>query len=84
MRTCIGCRERSPRSDLLRVVVMDSQVVPDPKAVLPGRGAWLHHACLEEAERRKAFARALRVPGPLGLELIRSWCSHLGTTSAPG
>lgn len=48
-------------------------VVPDPRAVLPGRGAYLHPdpACVDLAERRRALPRALRVPGPLGLTLVR-------------
>jgi len=60
VRTCIGCRLRGSTDGLLRVVLDDGAVVPDPGAVLPGRGAWLHPDCLEEAERRRAFARALR------------------------
>jgi len=48
---------------------------------LPGRGAHLHptRECLELAERRRAFPRALRVSGPLGLDLLRTTIS---TTSA--
>nr|WP_245865163.1 YlxR family protein [Rhodococcus kyotonensis] len=70
VRTCVGCKERAPASDLLRVVVRDRDsseavVVPDPDRRLPGRGAWLHpvQVCLENAERRRAFGRALRVSG---------------------
>jgi hypothetical protein len=42
-------------------------VVPDPDRSAPGRGAWLHPnlSCAEQAQRRRAFARALRVPGPV-------------------
>ena len=70
VRTCIGCRERAAKSELLRVVAgSDAQdhpvVVPDPEAVRPGRGAHLHPttACYELAVRRKAFGRALRITG---------------------
>lgn len=37
-------------------------VVPDPGGTAPGRGAHLHPTleCFELAERRRAFARALR------------------------
>jgi uncharacterized protein len=37
-------------------------VVPDPRGTAPGRGAHLHptRECFELAERRRAFARALR------------------------
>lgn len=77
---CIGCRERSPKRELLRVTLgADADgppvVVPDPAGTAPGRGAHLHPvtACLELAERRRAFARALRWEGgrPLSLERVR-------------
>jgi predicted RNA-binding protein YlxR (DUF448 family) len=67
---CVGCRERAPASELLRVVAVagDAEtvsVVPDPTRRRPGRGASLHAdpACLALAERRRAFGRALRVTG---------------------
>ena len=66
VRTCIGCRERTSTSELLRVVAGDRgaglEVVPDPARRAPGRGAHLHptSTCLELAVRRRAFARALR------------------------
>ncbi|MDA8435705.1 MAG: DUF448 domain-containing protein [Actinomycetales bacterium] len=62
MRTCIGCRGRGGRSDLVRVVVVEGVLVPDPRARIAGRGAWLHPdpACLDLAVRRRALARALR------------------------
>ena len=58
--------------ELLRVVVRDGAAVPDVRRVLPGRGAHVHPdaACLALAERRRAFARALRVPGPLDLTAV--------------
>jgi len=63
---CIGCRVRSAKSDLLRVVAVKGALVPDPRGRLPGRGAHLHPnaECLEQAERRRAFGRALRLTGP--------------------
>ena len=75
VRTCIGCRERALTVDLLRVVAQNEKVgkesdgfvvVPDHRHRLPGRGAWLHPdpSCLSQAERRRAFGRALRVSGP--------------------
>ena len=72
VRTCIGCRERAAKRELLRVVAgTDAEnqgswlVVPDPSGTAPGRGAHLHPTaeCLALAERRRAFARALRRPG---------------------
>ncbi|MGY1609061.1 MULTISPECIES: YlxR family protein [unclassified Geodermatophilus] len=65
VRTCVGCRKRAPVTDLLRVVHRSGTLVPDPRRRLPGRGASLHPTpeCLHAAERRRAFSRALRLPG---------------------
>jgi uncharacterized protein len=68
---------------LLRVVVVDGVLTPDPRHRLPGRGAWLHldAECLDRAERRSAFPRALRVPGPLDPAPVRA---HIGAVRAKG
>ena len=73
VRTCIGCRERAAKRELLRVVAgTDAEtqgetqgswfVVPDPSGTAHGRGAHLHPTseCLALAERKRAFVRALR------------------------
>ena len=80
VRTCIGCRKKASAADLLRMTVSadegaDGIVVPDPGHSAPGRGAHLHPTaeCLDLAERRKAFPRAFRVPGPLSLRLVRDY-----------
>ena len=78
VRTCVGCRRRSASSELLRVVVAadGDQVVlvPDLRHRAPGRGAHLHprYECLNLAERRRAFPRALRVAGPLDLTALHA------------
>ena len=63
VRTCVGCRARAAKSDLLRVVAVGGALIPDPRGRLPGRGAHLHpdRDCLALAERRRAFGRALRL-----------------------
>jgi uncharacterized protein len=65
LRTCVGCRRRALVSELLRVVAVGLTLKPDPRRVLPGRGAHLHPepGCLESALRRRALGRALRVTG---------------------
>ncbi|QNE22187.1 YlxR family protein [Kribbella qitaiheensis] len=72
-RTCIGCRKRASPTDLLRLTESGGHVLPDPGRRAPGRGAHLHPAtgCLDLAERRKAFPRAFKVPGPLDTSLVR-------------
>jgi predicted RNA-binding protein YlxR (DUF448 family) len=56
--------------ELLRVVAVSTGngkyvATVDPAGILPGRGAWLHPVpqCANEAIRRRAFARALRISG---------------------
>ncbi|MGZ4613309.1 MAG: YlxR family protein [Kineosporiaceae bacterium] len=89
VRTCVGCRVRASRSVLLRVVAVedgDSRVaVPDPHHRLAGRGAWLHPdpSCLDLAERRRAFPRALRRGGPLDLTALRAFVAA-GRVAPPG
>ncbi|WP_231336459.1 YlxR family protein [Actinomadura graeca] len=71
---CVGCRVRTVKSDLLRLVVVEDVLVPDPRGRLPGRGAHVHPdlACFELAERRRAFPRAFRLPGPLDSGVLRA------------
>lgn len=62
VRTCIGCRSRAARSELIRVVEREGGLLVDRSAVEPGRGAWVHPRleCVETATARGAFGRALR------------------------
>jgi uncharacterized protein len=74
VRTCVGCRSRAGKSDLVRFVVEQGTCVPDPHGGRPGRGAWLHldPDCFALAERRRAFPRALRSEGALDLAPVRA------------
>ena len=81
VRTCVGCRSPESQSVLLRVVRSDAAAGVVPRLVvdagrrLPGRGAWLHPdpRCLELAERRRAFPRALRIAGPVDTATVHAW-----------
>ena len=87
IRTCLGCRERAPRSVLLRVVAAEVGgvwcAVPDPLHRSAGRGASLHldPVCLDLAERRRAFARALRRSESLDLTALRAYVDAAGRPS---
>ena len=62
-RTCVGCRAKLPKGDLLRIVRSPrGEVAVDPSGSAPGRGAYLHRDrdCLDAALRRRGLARALR------------------------
>ncbi|WP_374977602.1 YlxR family protein [Microbacterium trichothecenolyticum] len=80
VRTCVGCRTRALRSTLLRVVSIDSHLVVDERASMPGRGAWVHETqeCVDAAIRRRAFVRALRVSGPLDTQTIEKHIQRKG------
>lgn len=67
--------------ELLRVAVVDGALVLDLRRRMPGRGAWIHPDldCLTKAERRRAFPRALRVPGPLDAGQVRGWLEQSRT-----
>ncbi|MEP6650965.1 MAG: YlxR family protein [Lapillicoccus sp.] len=92
VRTCVGCRERTTKSNLLRVVAdlsgPDWSLVPDADARRPGRGAHLHPslACLNLAERRRVFPRALRLEGSPDINAVRAWIAARSQSSpeAPG
>ena len=77
-RTCVGCRERAVKTSLLRLVAVGDNILPDPQARLPGRGAYLHPclACFELARRRRAFPRALRTAGSLSLTSLAEYLSE--------
>ena len=67
----------------MRVVRLeDGSLVPG--RTLPGRGAWLCRgsaACVDSAERRRAFDPALR--GPLGAGAVEQLRRLLGTAGEP-
>jgi predicted RNA-binding protein YlxR (DUF448 family) len=61
-RLCIGCRQRVPRTRMLRLVAAnDGALLPDPDGRLPGRGAHLcpDLRCLVQAERNQGLTRTL-------------------------
>lgn len=62
-RTCIVSRKTFDPQALIRFVAgPDGKVVPDLKRKLPGRGCWVkaERALVEQAVKRKLFARALK------------------------
>jgi hypothetical protein len=71
----VGCRERADRASLLRVVAVDGVLVVDPGRRLPGRGASVHPdpACVDLADKRRAFVRALRADRPLDVSPVRMY-----------
>ena len=70
---CVATRTVHPVSDLIRFVVgPQGQAVPDVKGKLPGRGIWITgtRAALDEAIKRKAFARGYKREVRLPLDFV--------------
>ena len=64
VRTCLGCRQRAHKAELVRLV-WDSTtgaVVIDAGQVLPGRGGYVHPTCGDALAKRRQLGRALRRP----------------------
>lgn len=67
MRQCMGCRERKPKKELIRVVRSPEGAVSlDFYGKAPGRGAYLcpNPDCLKRAIRSKALERNLETSIP--------------------
>jgi uncharacterized protein len=72
-RLCVATRTVRPVSDLIRFVVgPEGDAVPDVKRRLPGRGIWVTatQEALDEAIRRKAFARGFKREVRLPSDLV--------------
>ena len=64
MRQCMGCRERKPKRELVRIVRSpEGAVSVDHKGKAPGRGMYIcpDPECLKKAVRAKAIQRSLEV-----------------------
>jgi predicted RNA-binding protein YlxR (DUF448 family) len=91
VRTCVGCRKRELAVELLRVVAVSTgngeyAVIVDTGSSLPGRGAWLHPLpqCAQQAIRRRAFAKALRIARPPDTSALVEHIELLGVPDLPG
>jgi predicted RNA-binding protein YlxR (DUF448 family) len=63
----------APKPELRRLALAGDRVVADPTATLPGRGAYVcGPGCLEQAVRRRAFARAFRRSVSVPPDLVES------------
>ena len=63
-RSCVACRQKGDKGDLLRIVRSpEGSVALDRGGRAPGRGAYICHSarCLEAALTSNKLARALRV-----------------------
>ena len=80
-RTCVACREKKSRSDLVRVVRKpDGSVLMDGTSKEPGRGAYIckDDQCLEKARKHGTLSRSLKV------ELDKDMYEELGRAVSKG
>ena len=66
-RQCMGCRERKPKRELIRVVrCTDGEVRLDFGGKMNGRGAYIcpNMECLKRVRKSKALDRSLEVTIP--------------------
>ena len=66
-RQCVGCREKKPKPELIRVVrAPDGAISLDARGKAAGRGAYLcpKAVCLKKAQKNRALERAFDVPIP--------------------
>ena len=76
IRSCIACRKRENYSELLRVVQIGNQVLPDEDRRKFGRGAWLHRNCFDLAKERRSFQRAFRRDESLSLDSLEKFLTN--------
>lgn len=72
VRTCVACRSKDGRDDLVRwVAAEDGRVALDARAVRSGRGAWVHptRKCVSLMVKRHAAERALKLAVAPDLEV---------------
>ena len=66
-RQCMGCRERKPKRELIRIVrCTDGEVRLDFGGKMNGRGAYIcpNAECLKKVRKSKAMDRSLEVTIP--------------------
>ncbi len=63
VRTCVGCRRKTEKAGLVRVVLVEGELVADLKGNQPGRGAYLcpDDKCLGKAIESGSLARTLKI-----------------------
>ena len=76
IRSCIACRKRENYSELLRVVRIGNQVLPDEDRRKFGRGAWLHRNCFDLAKERRSFQRAFRTDDSFSLDSLEKFLTN--------
>ena len=67
LRQCVGCSERKPKGELIRVVrTPEGEIVLDATGKKNGRGAYLcmQKECLQKARKNKGLERSFKMSIP--------------------
>ena len=61
-RKCIACRCIRPKAELLRVVLSEDGLIPDPEGKLSGRGCYICKSseCIRTAAEKNCFSRSFK------------------------
>lgn len=85
VRTCVACRQATPKRELVRIVrTPEGSVIVDPTGKANGRGAYLcsDPTCWERAIKRRVLNHALKTE--LDAETSQRLLQHVaGRESAP-
>ncbi|MFH1737035.1 MAG: YlxR family protein [Actinomycetota bacterium] len=70
VRMCIGCRRKTEKTELVRVVLQEGKPVANPKGNQPGRGAYLcpDVKCLGKAIESGSLARIFKIKSAEGIK----------------
>ena len=64
LRMCVGCREKKPKYELIRIVRKpEGEIITDTTGKISGRGAYICRCaeCLTKAEKTGALSRAFEM-----------------------
>lgn len=62
-RTCIGCRKKDNKYNLIRIVNLENEITIDENQSLCGRGAYIckNEECLNKLIKNKKLLKALKI-----------------------
>lgn len=57
IRTCIGCRKKDNKHNLIRMILNNNQIILDPNQKLQGKGIYLckNEECLDKILKNKSL-----------------------------
>lgn len=66
MRMCVGCRNMTAKSALIRVAAVNGELFLDDSQKIQARGIYIckNKACIELAIKKKVFSRILKKKAP--------------------